>query len=208
MPMHILTALLPFSSQFPRPPLSTRLIGSRLVLRAAEPSDWAAWRDLRILSRDFLVPWEPVWPSDCLTYSYFLRMRRRQDREWRQGRGYAFFVFLKKDSPPLVGEEYIFTGAIMLNDVRRGIAQKATLGYWVGQPYARQGFMTEASQLISDFAFNELKLNRLEASCLPRNEPSTKLLRRVGFEEEGYAKAYLRVNGKWEDHILWGRSAK
>ncbi|HEU0118363.1 MAG TPA: GNAT family protein [Alphaproteobacteria bacterium] len=96
-------------------------------------------------------------------------------------------------------------GGIALNDVQRGIAQKGTLGYWIGAPYANQGFMTEATQLVLDFAFYTLRLHRVEASCLPRNEPSKALLKRLGFEEEGYAKAYLQINGLWEDHVLWGR---
>jgi len=99
-------------------------------------------------------------------------------------------------------------GGITLNDVQTGIAQKGTLGYWIGQPYAGQGYMAEAVDLVCDFAFRTLRLHRVEASCLPNNEPSKKLLARTGFEQEGYAKAYLQINGTWQDHILWGKTMK
>jgi ribosomal-protein-alanine N-acetyltransferase len=96
-------------------------------------------------------------------------------------------------------------GGITLNDIQRGIAQKGTLGYWIGKPYAGHGYMTEAVQLICDFAFQTLRLHRVEASCLPHNERSKNLLTRLGFEQEGYAKSYLQIDGKWQDHILWGK---
>ena len=91
--------------------------------------------------------------------------------------------------------------------MQRGVAQKATLGYWIGAPYAGRGYMTEATQLVCDFGFESLRLHRIEASCLPHNEPSKKLLQRLGFEEEGYAKAYLQIDGHWQDHVLWGKRA-
>jgi ribosomal-protein-alanine N-acetyltransferase len=172
------------------------------MLRAMKPSDGRAWRERRAASRDFLVPWEPEWPDDCLTQPYFLRMLRRQDREWQRGKAYAFGVFLQGR-----GKKNVLIGGVALNDARRGIAQKATLGYWIGQDHAHRGFMTEAVGLACEFAFSALKLHRLEASCLPHNEPSIRLLQRLGFEEEGYAKSYLRVNGLWQDHVLWGKIA-
>lgn len=94
-------------------------------------------------------------------------------------------------------------GSVAVTDIVRGAALKGTLGYWIGAPYARQGLMTEATRLVCDFAFNVLKLHRLEASCMPANEPSLNLLRRLGFEQEGTAKAALRINGRWEDHATF-----
>jgi ribosomal-protein-alanine N-acetyltransferase len=81
----------------------------------------------------------------------------------------------------------------------------ATLGYWTGERHANTGVMTDALQAAMGFARDELELHRLEAACLPANEPSIKLLARAGFEREGFAKDYLKINGRWEDHILWGR---
>lgn len=197
-----LTTFFNFSRQRPRPPLGTELSGPRIVLRSGDPTDWRSWRSMRELSRDFLVPWEPRWPSNALTYGYFCGLLRRHWREWRQGKGYAFMIFTKSEH----GGAGALIGGITLSDVHRGIAQKGTLGYWIAQPYAGRGYMTEATTLMCDFAFNTLKLHRIEASCLPHNEPSKNLLRRVSFEEEGYAKSYLQINGQWQDHILWGKT--
>jgi len=223
------------------------------VLRSGYPTDWEEWHKVRSVSRDFLVPWESTWPADALTYDYFCGTLRRHWREWREGKGYTFFILRKgievsettafgiqhsafkniiqpegqtldhpsleggskaqsafgeglKQSPenpqPLTSD--VLIGGIALNDVRRGMAQKGTLGYWIGEPYARQGYMSEAVGLVCSFAFETLKLHRLEAGCLPRNEASRRLLARLGFMQEGFARAYLRINGKWEDHILWG----
>jgi ribosomal-protein-alanine N-acetyltransferase len=77
------------------------------------------------------------------------------------------------------------------------------LGYWIGASHARQGYMTRAVNQLRDYAFGTLGLHRLEAACLPANMPSLRLLERCGFEHEGLAKAYLKINGRWEDHILW-----
>jgi ribosomal-protein-alanine N-acetyltransferase len=194
--MHLLDLLAPKSPD-PRPPSDTRLAGPRVVLRMGVPADWKDWRALRGLSRDFLKPWEPEWPKDALSRTFFDGMLRRHLREWREGTGYGFFIFMR-DGKTLIG-------GIGLNDVRRGIAQKATLGYWIGEPYAKQGYMNEAAGLVCDFAFRALKLNRVEAGCLPANEPSKRLLKRLGFNEEGYAKSYLRIDGEWQDHMLWGK---
>jgi len=207
--MQLLTSLFTSRTRNPLPPLETRLIGSRVVLRAAELADWRSWRNLRDMSRDFLIPWEPEWPVNSLTAPFFAGMLRHQERDWRRGKAYGFLIFLAKNHRRNMKEQTgTLVGGITLNDVRRGIAQKATLGYWIGLPYARQGLMTEAAGLVCNFAFERLKLHRLEASCLPHNEPSKRLLKRLGFEEEGFAKSYLCINGVWQDHVLWGKAAR
>src|SRR5262249_55746672 len=151
--------------------------------------DWRAWRTLRELSHDFLVPWEPSWPENGTTYGYFCGLLRRQWRDWRQGKAYGFTIFLHPQGNASVGT---LIGGLTLNNVERGIAQRGVLGYWIGQPYAGQGYMTEAGKLVCEFAFHTLNLHRLEASCLPDNTPSRNLLQRLGFAEEGRAKDYLQ----------------
>ncbi|MDX2028267.1 MAG: GNAT family protein [Alphaproteobacteria bacterium] len=198
---HRLASLFHFSRRGMAAPMNTRLTGRRVFLRMGDPADWAEWRSLRETSREFLVPWEPSWPPNALTYNFFCGLLRRQWRDWRKGHGYAFFIFLQAPE----GQAPKLIGGITLSDIRKGIAQKGTLGYWIGQTYAGQGYMTEAAGLLCEFAFKNLRMHRLEASCLPHNEASINLLRRLGFEEEGYAKAYLQINGRWEDHILWGK---
>jgi ribosomal-protein-alanine N-acetyltransferase len=195
----------PFIRKSAKPTIApdTRLRGVRLTLRLGAPSDWREWKKLREASRSFLTPWEPTWPANALSYGFFCDMLRRQWRDWRQGKAYTFLVFLNGEGDRMD----ILVGGITLNNVERHTAQKGTLGYWMGEVYTGKGYMTEAAQLVCDFAFGPLELDRVEASCLPHNEPSKALLRNLGFDEEGYAKAYLQINGKREDHILWGKAA-
>ena len=95
-------------------------------------------------------------------------------------------------------------GGINLTNVRRGIVQAGTLGYWIGASFARQGYMTEGMTAVLSFAFETLNLNRVEAACLPDNAASRALLEKCGFREEGRARKYLRINGMWQDHVLYG----
>jgi [ribosomal protein S5]-alanine N-acetyltransferase len=173
-----------------------RLDGPACYAQPAQARDWRAWAELRERSRAFLVPWEPSWPPDALTRAAFARRLRRQAYEWRQDMGYSFLVF-DRESDELVG-------GLGLANVRRGVAQMATLGYWVGEPYARRGYISAATRLILRFSFGQLGLHRIEASCLPANVASQGLLEKVGFVREGHARAYLRIKGEWRDHVLYG----
>ncbi|MEC8137899.1 MAG: GNAT family protein, partial [Pseudomonadota bacterium] len=93
---------------------------------------------------------------------------------------------------------------ITLSNLRRGVTQAGTIGYWMGLPYVRRGHMAEAVDLILEFAFEGLGLHRVEAACLVHNEPSSKLLLKLGFSEEGLAREYLRIDGRWQDHRTFG----
>jgi ribosomal-protein-alanine N-acetyltransferase len=175
------------------PPL--RLVGARVLLRPPERGDWQEWADLRGASRAFLVPWEPSWTADALSRAAYRRRLGRYAVDWRTDQGYSFFVY-RRDGGALVG-------GIGLSNVRRGVAETASLGYWIGQRFARNGYMSEALALTLDFAFQSLKLHRVEAACLPSNLASRGLLAKLGFEEEGYARKYLLIDGKWQDHVLF-----
>lgn len=165
----------------------------RVYLRPPHRRDWRSWARVRGESRDFLTPWEPTWPADALTRKAFLRRLRAYAMHSAADTGYTFFVFRATD--------HRLMGGISLNNVRRGVAQTCSVGYWIGEAYSRQGYMSEALSAVIAFAFEALRVHRLEAACLPNNEPSQKLLRRVGFREEGYARSYLRINGHWRDHV-------
>ncbi len=173
-----------------------RLEGEGVILRPPRASDFAAWRDLRTASRDFLQPWEPTWPADDLSRAAYRRRLMAYGRDRELGLAYAFFVFRKKDEA--------LTGGITLSNIRRGVAQMGSVGYWCGQPFARQGLTVAAVRTLTLFSFRTLGLHRLEAACIPQNQASRTLLQRAGFEEEGYAKAYLKINGDWRDHVLFG----
>ena len=169
-------------------------------MRQPEERDWRPWADLRALSRDFLAPWEPTWPADALTREAYRRRLRRYGIDWREDAGYSFFIFRLGDSALI--------GGVTLGNVRRGVAQSGTLGYWIGLPYARQGFMTDALQATIAFSFQTLQLHRLEAACLPANAASQGVLYKLGFRQEGYARKYLRISGNWHDHLLFALLAE
>ncbi len=184
----------PFRAGFLR---QLKLEGARITLRPMRGKDWRQWSRLRSYSRGFLTPWEPLWASDSLTRGAYRNRLKLANHEGRNGQGYTLHIFRKEDE--------VLMGAITLAQIRRGVAQMASLGYWMGEPYAGQGYMTEALELVVHFAFRELSLHRIEAACLPTNRPSQRLLRRVGFREEGLARSYLRINGEWRDHLLFAR---
>src|SRR6478735_3877062 len=177
------------------PPVLT-VPGEGVVLRAPQSADFPAWAQLRGDSRAFLTPWEPVWPADDLTRSGFRRRLRRYSDDIHGDRAYPFFVFRERDD--------LLVGGLMLANVRRGIVQAGTIGYWVGQTHARQGYMTAALRALLPFAFGGLGLHRVEAACIPTNVPSTRLLEKCGFTREGLARRYLCINGVWQDHYLYG----
>jgi ribosomal-protein-alanine N-acetyltransferase len=171
-----------------------RLIGDRVFLRPPERGDYEAWAGLRANSRDFLVPWEPIWPPDALSRASFRARVARYAEDWRTDQAYNFFIFAPDET---------LVGGIGLSNVRRGVSESASLGYWVGEPFARRGYMTAALPLVIDFAFERLGLHRLEAACLPSNIPSQSLLLKAGFRREGCAREYLCIAGKWQDHLLF-----
>ncbi len=172
-----------------------RLDGKRVYLRPPRRGDWRAWAALREASRQFLAPWEPTWAQGALTREAYRRRLRQYREEWEAQIGYSYFIFLRDD--------HSLVGGITLSNVRRGVAMTGTLGYWTGQPHARQGYMSEALLAIMEFGFAQIGLNRLEAACLPENEASQRLLKRSGFRQIGLVRQYLKIAGKWQDHYLF-----
>lgn len=169
---------------------------ARVTLRPPVFADYAQWARLREESRAFLSPWEPIWPVDDLTRLAFRRRIRRYQKEIRNGTGYPFFVF----SP----DEDTLLGGLTLAQIQRGVTQSGVLGYWMGAPHAGKGLMSAAVRGVIGFAFDNLHLNRIEAACLPHNAASIRLLEKVGFTREGYARRYLCIDGRWQDHFLYG----
>jgi ribosomal-protein-alanine N-acetyltransferase len=178
-----------------RPLDSKRFTGERVWLRAPQAGDFEDWRDLRAASRAFLEPWEPTWPSDVLSRPSFRRRLKRYARDASDDNGFSYFIFRQSDDALVSG--------INLSHVHRGVSQSCSIGYWVGENFARQGLMSDAVKATVKFIFADLALHRVEAACVPSNIASRELLRKVGFQEEGYARKYLRINGAWEDHLLF-----
>tara|TARA_R110002072_G_scaffold58951_8_gene149857 strand:- start:236 stop:814 length:579 start_codon:yes stop_codon:yes gene_type:complete len=164
--------------------------GIRLSVPTLE--DYESWAKLRGASRNHTEPWEPAWTADELSRSAFKRRLERYQIDRQSGAGYPFFVFRSRDN--------VLLGACNLNNVRRGVQQCADIGYWIGTPYIRQGHTRMAVRRIMAFAFDTLGLHRVEAACRPENKASRKLLKSVGFQFEGRARAFLNIAGEWHDH--------
>ena len=173
-----------------------RLDGASVRLRPPKASDYAEWSILRAGSRAFLQPWEPTWPADDLTRTAFRRRLAAYAHDIERGLAYPFLVFRATDS--------VMVGGITLSNIRRGVAQMGSIGYWVGEPFTRRGHTSAAVNAVTRFSFGRLGLHRVEAACIPTNEASRGVLLKAGFTQEGMARAYLRINGIWQDHLLFG----
>jgi len=173
------------------------LEGQRIILRPSQLSDYPRWKKVRTRNQKFLKPYEPQWAENALSEDFFKRRLELQTQEMNAGRG-AFFLIHHKDSHDIIG-------GVNLNNIQYGAACSASLGYWLDEGSQGFGYMHEATGLVMDYAFNILKLYRLNAACLPDNDRSIKMLLRHGFEEEGYAKNYLQINGMFQDHRLFGK---
>ena len=171
-----------------------------LLLRPPQPDDYEAWASLRAASRTFLEPWEPVWPEDDLTRAAFRRRLRRYDDEIARDEAYPFLVFDRASEA--------LRGGLTLSNIRRGVAQTASLGYWMGEAFAGRGVMTAAVHALLRGAFTGLSLRRVEAACLPENAASIRLLEKAGFQREGLARDYLCIAGRWRDHLLFARLSR
>tara|TARA_B100000780_G_C21086263_1_gene437630 strand:- start:342 stop:926 length:585 start_codon:yes stop_codon:yes gene_type:complete len=167
----------------------------RLILRPPHHNDFRQWVKLRTDSRGFLSPWDPVWSAEHLTRKNFTNRVYWAQRAVSNGNGCPLFLIRKTDQ--------VLIGAVTLDNIRRGPAQAGTLGYWTGQAYARQGYMREAVDNVVLHAFRKLDLSRVEAACLPENQPSRGLLESCGFKYEGVAQSYLQIAGRWRTHVLY-----
>jgi ribosomal-protein-alanine N-acetyltransferase len=170
--------------------------GQGVTLRPPRLSDHEAWATLRQASYAWLQPWEPLWPEDDLTRAAFKRRLSIYGREMEAGNAWPFFIFADSNQA--------LVGAITLSNVRRGVAETGTLGYWIGHRFTGRGHGTEAVRAMLAWAFDDLNLHRVEAACVPENVASRRVLEKTGFQLEGKARAYLKINGDWADHLLFG----
>ena len=173
------------------------LEGARIVLRPPRSRDFDAWRALRRESREFLKPFEPRWTEADLNRQAFGARLIRGRNEARRGTDFSFLVFERS------GRSEVLVGGLTVSNIRRRAAQYANLGYWMGEPYAGRGLMSEAVGALLPFYFDTLGLHRLHAAFLPHNAASRRVLEKNGFREEGYAEHYLQIDGKWADHVLF-----
>ena len=173
-----------------------KLTGERVFLRPPKRRDALKWQKLRMSSKSFLVPWEPSWDASSCTRRAYLRYFKNSNYLANMDRAYSFLIF-KSDDKTLLG-------GINIGNVRRGVSQSASLGYWIGEKHSRNGYMKEALKLLIPSLFVDLRLNRIEAATLEENIASKNLLKKIGFKKEGVLRKYLKINGNWRDHILYG----
>lgn len=184
--------LLKFQSAFDN---TVELTTDDIMLRAPVMEDFEPWLALRTASADFLQPWEPTWdPSDTKRSGFRQRIKRYQ-AELKTGKSISLFIF--------EGKNRKLVGGLTIANIRRGVSQSCTLGYWMGEPHAGKGIMSKAVKRIIPYVFNDLKLHRLEAAAISTNGPSISLLEKCGFQFEGKVRKYLKINGEWQDHRLF-----
>ena len=171
--------------------------GDGLVLRPPSTSDYTEWAELRALSRAHLTPWEPSWSRDELSRSSFRRRLKAYGQDARDDLGYSYFITEASTRSLL--------GGMNISNVRRGAAQSASLGYWIGAPYVGRGTMQKAVRNVLPFAFRGLHLHRIEAASMTNNIASQRVLEKCGFSREGLARRFLKINGAWEDHVIFSR---
>jgi [ribosomal protein S5]-alanine N-acetyltransferase len=171
------------------------LAGQQITLRLPKKSDYPQWARLRRDSRAFLAPWEPRWANDELERGAWRERLRRYRQEFNAGTSVPFLIF--------DNETRMLVGGLTLSNIRYGVAQAASVGYWIGEPHSGKGLMLEALGLAADHAFTALRLHRLEAACIPDNNRSVRVLEKAGFTREGLLRSYLKINGIWQDHYLY-----
>jgi ribosomal-protein-alanine N-acetyltransferase len=178
--------------------LGLRLYGKRIVLRPLVAQDFAAWSEVRRRNGEWLTRWEPLrlphHPDPETNRDVFAARCSARDRERHAGTQFSFGIFV----------DGAFAGEINLNNVIRGAMQGATIGYWIDRSRAGNSYMAESVAVLSEFAFEELSLHRLEICIIPRNNNSRRVMEKLNIREEGLAKRFLEINGVWEDHVRYG----
>lgn len=173
------------------------LESGKVILAPPLSRHFEEWATLRSASRSFLEPWEPVWTDDELTRATFRERCRRAKLDASNGTAHTFLVFDR-----ISGK---LAGGITLGNIRFGVSQSGQIGYWMGERFAGKGLMQDAVNCLVKHAFEKMSLHRLEAACIPGNERSSGVLRKCGFKQEGLLKSYLKINGQWQDHLLFAR---
>jgi ribosomal-protein-alanine N-acetyltransferase len=172
-----------------------KLSGERVFLRPPKRRDALKWQKLRMASKSFLVPWEPAWNASSCSRRSFIRYFKNSNYLANMDRAYSFLIFNIEDKALL--------GGVNVGNVRRGVSQSASLGYWIGKQHSKKGYMKEALDVLIPSLFLDLQLNRIEAATLENNLASKNLLNKIGFRKEGKLRKYLKINGEWQDHDLY-----
>ena len=168
----------------------------RLLLTIPEPHAAARVATYAVENEARLAKWEPPRPEGYFTEGYWYRRLERNFDELAHDVSLRLGIFRRNDPEgPLLGH-------VNFNQIQRGGFQACTLGYSLDRRCEGRGMMTEALTAAVPYVFGELKLHRIQANYIPSNERSGRVLRRLGFVVEGYARDYLFIGGAWRDHLL------
>lgn len=177
------------------------LHGRRVVLRTLTENDFEGWSEVRRRCHDWLVPWEPRIAGTTLPLEDRRTFGARcslRERERQLGTGFGFGILL-------AGR---FAGELTLSSIQRGPFQSASIGYWMDESLAGNGYVPEAVVACLRFAFEELLLHRIEISIIPRNVASHRVVEKLGIRFEGTAERLLSIDGVWEDHARYAMTAE
>jgi [ribosomal protein S5]-alanine N-acetyltransferase len=173
----------------------TSYLTARLRLEVLDERHTAEVLEYTLRNRAFLEPWEPSRPESFYTAEEQGRLLREEQASMEAGRSLRLWLRKPDDA------EGRIIGAVALSNIVRGSFQSCHLGYKLDVAETGQGYMTEALRELIRIAFEELRLHRIEANIMPRNQASLQVVERLGFLPEGLAKQYLYINGVWEDHL-------
>lgn len=180
------------------PSESPGLTGQRISLRPLTVEDFTQWNEVRTANEGWLTRWEPQrlagQPDVVRSRQAFGSRCSARQRERQMGTGFGFGVFL--------GHQLI--GEMNVSSIQRGPFQNAYVGYWIDQRQAGHGYTPEALVVAMRFAFDDLRLHRLQIAIIPRNMASRRVVEKLGIRLEGLAERYLEINGVWEDHMRYG----
>ena len=175
---------------------SPRLQGAQVLVTLADEADARGLLEFHTRNAEHLRPWMPPIPADMFTISYWQRWVRAARQLYLKDQAVRLVMRLSSHADgPILGQ-------INLSNIVRGAFQAAHVGYHVDAQVEGRGLMREGLECVIGWAFDDLRLHRIMANHIPGNDRSAGLLRRLGFEVEGYAKAYLFIDGAWQDHVL------
>ena len=166
----------------------------RLILEVCTEADAQLFLNFYENNREHLSRWEPTRSPEFYTLEHWQKTLQENRIFLLEGSAIKFGIFNK--------ERTEIIGTCHFNNIIRGVFQACHLGYSIGGKYQGQSYMYEAAQAGIQFMFNEMGLHRVMANYIPDNQRSGALLERLGFEKEGFARDYLKIDGVWRDHVL------
>lgn len=177
----------------------TEIETEHLLLKSIDETYCQEVLDYLTRNQSFFTPWSPLMPDSFYTLEFQKKALKEKQKLVAEGKEIRFHIFKK-------GSQYNhIVGDIVFSNIIRGVFCSCFLGYKIDKAEANKGYMHEALRSAIEYVFTIAKLHRIEANVMPHNAPSIKLLEKLGFAREGYSRKYLKINGKWEDHLRYAR---